>query len=101
MTVQCEVRIDQGLQAHVDAGVVLDKSFGFRSSQWLDCKKIVYVACQSFELLVGVRNPILLHIITVTLSCANFHFTHIVTLVHTHDHMSCACPGLCTDSVGI
>lgn len=53
MTVQCEVRINQGLQAHVDAGVVLDKSFGFRSSQWLDCKKIVYVACQSFELLAG------------------------------------------------
>ena len=46
-----------------------------------------------------VRNPILLHLIT--LSRTNLHFTHTVTLVHAHDHMSYACPGLCTDSVGI
>ena len=43
----------------------------------------------------------LLHLITITLSRTNLHFTHTVTLVHAHDHMSYACPGLCTDSVGI
>ena len=48
---------------------------------------------------VNVRNPILLHIITVTLSHTNLHFTHTVTLVHTQDHMSYACLGPCTDSV--
>ena len=43
----------------------------------------------------------LLHLITITLSCVDLHFTHTVTLVHAHDHMSYACPGLCTDSIGI
>ena len=48
-----------------------------------------------------VRNSILLHLITITLSRTNLHFTHTVTLVHAHNHMSYACPGLCSDSVGI
>ena len=37
-----------------------------------------------------VRNPILLHIITVTLSRTNPHFTHTVTLVHApRPHVLC------------
>ena len=37
-----------------------------------------------------IRNSILLHIITVTLSHTNLHFTHTVTLVHTQrPHVSC------------
>ena len=43
----------------------------------------------------------LLHLITITLSRTNLHFTHTVTLDHAPNHMSYACPGLCTDSVGI
>ena len=49
----------------------------------------------------SVRNSILLHLITITLSRTNLHFTHTVTLVHAYNHMSYACPGPCTDSVGI
>ena len=39
---------------------------------------------------VVVRNSILLHIITVTLSHTNLHFTHTVTLVHARrPHVLC------------